>query len=124
MNNNDEILSFIIDIVKEASLLINDNFTINQKGKYDDLVTNLDTEVERFLISKIKEKYFNFDIVSEEYNSNNSVTDNCFVIDPIDGTINFSNKKYRYFAEYSWTRICGPILRTARVVVQRSYDLS
>lgn len=90
--NSEEILSFMINIVKEASLLINDNFTINQKGEYDDLVTNLDTEIERFLINKIKEKYSKFDIVSEEYNFNNSVTDNCFVIDPIDGTINFSNK--------------------------------
>jgi myo-inositol-1(or 4)-monophosphatase len=36
--------------------------------------------------------YPSFNIVSEENNSNNSVTANCFVIDPIDGTINFANK--------------------------------
>ena len=56
------------------------------------LVTDLDWEIEQFLIGKIRESYPDFDIVSEEYNTNNEVTDNCFIIDPIDGTINFANK--------------------------------
>lgn len=89
--NNDEILKFLIQIVKEASNLITDKFSVSQKGDGWDLITNLDVDVEDFLISKIKEKYPDFDIVSEENNFNNSVTDNCFVIDPIDGTINFAN---------------------------------
>ncbi|MDE6142264.1 MAG: inositol monophosphatase, partial [Bacilli bacterium] len=56
-----------------------------------DLVTTLELEIEKFLIHKIKEEYPHFDIVSEEYNTNNQVTENCFIIDPIDGTINFAN---------------------------------
>lgn len=91
MYNKEEILSFLETIVKEASNLISDKFSINQKGENDDLVTNLDVEVENFLINKIKVSYPDFEIVSEENNANNSVTKNCFIIDPIDGTINFAN---------------------------------
>ncbi len=48
-------------------------------------------KIENFLIGEIKKNYPNFDIVSEEGNYNKAVTDNCFIIDPIDGTINFAN---------------------------------
>jgi myo-inositol-1(or 4)-monophosphatase len=91
MNKSEEILSFLIEIVKNAGKLINDNFLISQKGLENDLVTDLDIKVEDYLIKEINEKYPNFDIVSEEINYNKSVTGNCFVIDPIDGTINFAN---------------------------------
>ncbi len=46
-----------------------------------DLVTSLDLEIEKFLIDEIKKQYPNFDIVSEEFNTNNKVTENCFIID-------------------------------------------
>lgn len=84
-------LEFLKTIVKEAENISKKNYTVNQKDNEGDLVTNLDTEIEQFLIDKIKANYPNFDIVSEEFNSNGTVTDNCFIIDPIDGTINFAN---------------------------------
>ena len=82
---------FLIDIVKQAEKISDESFTVETKGGENDLVTNLDVEIENFLISKIKESYPDFDIVSEEGNYNKEVTDNCFIIDPIDGTINFAN---------------------------------
>ena len=84
-------LLYLIDVVKEASRLITSDFEVKEKGDKGDLVTNFDLEIEDFIITKLKEKYPNFDIVSEEYNSENGLTENCFVIDPIDGTINFAN---------------------------------
>ena len=86
-----EDLLYLIEIVKEASNLITSNFEVKQKGINGDLVTNLDLEIENFIIGKLKEKYKDYDIVSEEYNSDKGLTKNCFVIDPIDGTINFAN---------------------------------
>lgn len=86
-----EDLKFLIELVKGASLLINDEFEINAKGDNGDLVTNFDFEIEKYIIEKIKENYPNFSIVSEEYNSQKELTDNCFTIDPIDGTINFAH---------------------------------
>lgn len=82
---------FILKIVKEAKKIVSDNFVVKQKGEDNDLVTNVDIAVEQFLIDKIKKEYPTFDIVSEELNAKKKVTKNCFVIDPIDGTINFAN---------------------------------
>lgn len=89
--DSEQILKFLIEITKEASSLVTDKFEVNQKGDAYDLITNLDVEIEEFLIKKLNEKYPDFSIVSEEKNSDNSVTKNCFVIDPLDGTINFAN---------------------------------
>ena len=86
-----EDLKFLISLVKGASNLITEDFQVKAKGDNGDLVTNLDYEVEKYIIEEIKENYPEFSIVSEEYNSNKELTDNCFTIDPIDGTINFAN---------------------------------
>lgn len=86
-----EELKFLINAVKGASELITDEFIVNSKGDKGDLVTNFDYEIEKYLIDKIKEEYPDFDIVSEEFNSKKELSDNCFTIDPIDGTINFAN---------------------------------
>ena len=84
-------LEFLIKIVKEANKISEEHFEVRPKGNESDLVTNLDYKIEKYLIKEIKENYPDFDIVSEELNTNGAVTDNCFIIDPIDGTINFAN---------------------------------
>jgi myo-inositol-1(or 4)-monophosphatase len=84
-------LKFLIELVKKASLLINEEFEVKAKDDKGDLVTNFDYEIEKYIIDKIKESYPEFSIVSEEYNSKQVLTDNCFIIDPIDGTINFAH---------------------------------
>ncbi len=83
-------LKFLIELVKGASNLITDEFEVKAKDDKGDLVTNFDYEIEKYMIDKIKSNYPDFSIVSEEYNSNECLTDNCFTIDPIDGTINFA----------------------------------
>ena len=87
-----EHVEFLKKIVLEASSLITDDFEVNSKGDSYDVVTNFDYAVEKYLIEKMKESYPTFTIVSEEFNTESEETDNCFIIDPIDGTINFSNK--------------------------------
>ena len=84
-------VEFLIDVVKQASELVTEEFEINAKGENGDLVTNFDFEIEKFIIDKIKDKYPEFDIVSEEFNTKFEVPQNCFLIDPIDGTINFAH---------------------------------
>lgn len=84
-------LKFLIKLVKEASDLITDEFEVKSKDEKGDLVTNFDYEIEKYIIDKIKLEYPNFSIVSEEYNSKENLADNCFTIDPIDGTINFAH---------------------------------
>ena len=82
---------FIKKIVKEAESISKKHFDVYQKDDRGDLVTNLDKEIEQYFIDEIHKNYPGFDIVSEEFNPDGTVTDNCFIIDPIDGTINFAN---------------------------------
>ncbi len=84
-------IEFLKQTVREAEDISIQDFKVESKGAENDLVTSLDLKIEDYIINKIKEEYPDFNIVSEEYNTNNQVTDNCFIIDPIDGTINFAN---------------------------------
>ena len=84
-------LEFLIDVVKQAGNMITDEFEVRAKDDHGDLITNFDTEIEQYIIKRINEEYPGFDIVSEEFNSKKELTDNCFTIDPIDGTINFAH---------------------------------
>ena len=87
----EDITKFLIDTIKQASKLINSNIEVYKKDDMGDLVTCFDYEIEKFITKKLNKKYPNFKIFSEEFNSNNSVNNNYFTIDPIDGTINFAN---------------------------------
>lgn len=81
---------FLLRMVEDAENIISEGkIKVNEKGS-DDLVTNLDLEVEKYIISNIKKEFPDFEIVSEEFNSSNGLSKNCFTIDPIDGTINFA----------------------------------
>ena len=82
---------FLKRIIKEAEKISRKNREVHEKDDKGDLVTNLDLEIEKYLINEIKNHYPDFDIVSEEFNTDGQVTDNCFIIDPIDGTVNFAN---------------------------------
>ena len=84
-------LLFLIDVATKASALITDEFVVNAKGDNGDLVTNFDYEIEKYIISRINDSYPGFDIISEEFNKDNTLTENCFTIDPIDGTVNFAH---------------------------------
>ena len=82
---------FIQRIVREAEELLSRDFAVYAKGSEGDLVTDADYLVERFLIEKIHAEYPDFAIISEEFNPDTKLSDNCFIIDPIDGTKNFAN---------------------------------
>ena len=82
---------YLIDMIIEASKIITPEFEIKAKNDQGELVTNFDYEIENFIISKLKERYPKFEIVSEEFNSRKAITKDCFVIDPIDGTDNFAH---------------------------------
>jgi myo-inositol-1(or 4)-monophosphatase len=85
-----QITNYLRRIIKRASVIANRHFAVRNKVG-DDLVTDADLEIEKYLIDKLQHKFPNFDIISEEFNAEKSLTENCFVIDPIDGTINFAN---------------------------------
>lgn len=59
-----------------------------QKAAFD-LVSNIDKEIEAYLIKEINKKFKGDKILSEEINFNQTLSDSrCWIIDPIDGTCN------------------------------------
>ncbi len=79
---------------KASKILIRDfgeieNLQVSKKGP-SDFVTNADLKVEKIIIEELKKARPNYSIVSEENgNENNKDKENTWIIDPIDGTINF-----------------------------------
>ncbi len=62
---------------------------VSKKGPYD-FVTNSDLKTEKIIIEELKKAKPNYSIISEENGiENNKDTNNTWIVDPIDGTINF-----------------------------------
>ena len=85
---------FAKDIIRDAGDFIKSNMVkdleIEEKTRFDDLVTNLDKATQELLITKNKQAYPSDHILAEENVVHHDIVDgNIWVIDPIDGTVNF-----------------------------------
>jgi myo-inositol-1(or 4)-monophosphatase len=86
---------FTIKIAKEAGELLlslrEKGFKVMSKG-FDsrDVVTSVDREVNKFIIDKIKKEFPTYGIYSEEGGGESGENDYQWIIDPIDGSANFS----------------------------------
>ncbi len=83
---------YIAEKIKQAYAQLTDGApkTVEQKSEFD-LVTEVDKNIEAFLISAILQKYPSDNIVSEETRSKSLVNGRTWIIDPIDGTCNFAH---------------------------------
>lgn len=77
---------------------INEPLTVETKSNRNDLVTSMDKEIEYFFTQKIKETFKNHLIISEEgYGDQVTSMDGViWIIDPIDGTMNFVHQKRNF----------------------------
>lgn len=98
-----ELRDFLIKIITEAGDYAQSHFGLLEKEdiayKYEynkGIVTSVDIYLDAFLRKQILEKYPDNDIISEENESINNAGDVVWIIDPIDGTINFSNTNPNY----------------------------
>ena len=79
---------------KASKILIRDfgeieNLQVSKKGPKD-FVTNSDVRTEKIIIEELKKARPSYSFISEENGSeNNKDINNTWIIDPIDGTINF-----------------------------------
>ena len=55
------------------------------------LVTKLDTATEKYITDGIIGEFANDNFLTEEYHATGKLFDRTWIIDPIDGTTNFSN---------------------------------
>ena len=95
MNSISANLNIMIKASEKASkILIRDfgeieNLQVSKKGPAD-FVTNADLKAEKIIIEELKKAKPNYSIISEEKGiENNKDKNNTWIIDPIDGTINF-----------------------------------
>ncbi|MDX8364912.1 inositol monophosphatase family protein [Cytobacillus sp. IB215665] len=101
-NNWDEIDQSAKKWIKEAGTVIRNSFTkqvgIHTKSNPNDLVTDIDREIEQFFIKKINNKYATHYVLGEEGFGNEVKTLNgtVWIIDPIDGTINFVHQQRNF----------------------------
>ena len=95
MNSISANLNIMIKAAEKASkILIRDfgeieKLQVSQKGP-NDFVTNSDLKAEKIIIEELKKAKPNYSIISEENGfEDNKDKKNTWIIDPIDGTINF-----------------------------------
>ena len=95
MNSISANLNIMIKASEKASkILIRDfgeieNLQVSKKGPAD-FVTNSDLKAEKIIIEELKKARPNYSIISEENGiEDNKDKENVWIIDPIDGTINF-----------------------------------
>jgi myo-inositol-1(or 4)-monophosphatase len=95
MNSISANLNIMIKASEKASkILIRDfgeieKLQVSKKGP-SDFVTNSDLKAEKIIIEELKKARPNYSVISEENGiENNKDRSNTWIIDPIDGTINF-----------------------------------
>ncbi|WP_442896435.1 inositol monophosphatase family protein [Enterococcus sp. BWR-S5] len=89
--NVEEVKNWLNDAGEFIKTSLNNTLEIKEKSNRTDLVTNIDEETQQLLINKIQEVYPNDKILGEEtgYNTIDSMSGRVWIIDPIDGTMNF-----------------------------------
>lgn len=84
-------LNALISIVREASqLMLTDDFEINQKDGYANIVTSSDVAVQEFLRERLTQLLPGSGFLCEEEDRHNLGQEYTWIIDPIDGTANYS----------------------------------
>lgn len=85
--------SFALSLAKEVSSFLvekrKDGFSIEEKA-VNDYVTEEDKAAEQMIRSRIEEYFPSDEILGEEYGASGS-SDSLWIIDPIDGTVNYMN---------------------------------
>ena len=88
-------LKNIIEISKIAGSIVREGFGKNNivefKTDEGNLVTEIDKRSEKTIINFIKKNYPNDSILAEEGGNKNGSSDNLWVVDPLDGTTNFTH---------------------------------
>ena len=93
MNTSFDIHDLYSAVLEAADTIrkMRDDFTVDSKNAVVDLVTNADLKSEDILIKAIT-KYFPDDgIISEESDEVVSTNGRSWLIDPLDGTVNYAN---------------------------------
>lgn len=88
-------VAFTVDLVQEAGKIVLDSFEknldIQSKSSEIDLVTEADLASERYINASIRRRYPEHDILSEETDEERRNREYLWLVDPLDGTVNFAH---------------------------------
>lgn len=88
-------LAQVITWAKEAGKIVhekfNDRHTIGYKGEVD-VVTEADKASEAYILEQINQHFPDHAVITEESGEHNGDLENCWIIDPLDGTVNYSHR--------------------------------
>ena len=91
----DELKKVLHEAAQEAGAIIKQyfqgSFKVDNKTSINDLVTEVDKHSEKAIIDVIKKTYPGHSIISEEVGELIQDSDYSWIIDPIDGTVNFAH---------------------------------
>lgn len=86
---------FIQETLKEAAKIANHSFgkvsSSIKTGDNNQVLTETDLEVGKFIVKKIQETYPDYNIIDEEAGVIDKKSNFTWIVDPIDGTSNFAN---------------------------------
>lgn len=71
-----------------------------------DIVTEVDKECECIIVNRLKKDFPTHDILAEEGGSRGLKSDMCWIVDPLDATVNY-NHKYPFFGTSIALEQCG-----------------
>jgi len=110
----DKYLQFAQSLAKKGGKILRENFghldktQIEVKG-YKDVVTALDKEVERMYVKAIRSEFPDHGIIGEEGTSDNPDNEFVWVVDPLDGTRNYTIQVPFYATMICLTRNNEPV---------------
>jgi len=113
MDNYSIILEKIKTWVREVGQIqlkgLEQTLTIDSKSSEYDLVTNIDLQSEQALIERIKREFPGHAILSEESGVLEGDSEYLWIIDPLDGTVNYAHR-YPVFSISLALQYCGEIV--------------
>ena len=81
---------FLVDLVRAAKNIFDSSHSTLKHKSPNDLLSDADLKLNEFFVSEIKKKYPNAKIIAEESDNEELSNELTFVIDPLDGTCNYS----------------------------------
>ncbi len=111
--NYDKVTNHLIDISKKASeevlKIYNSNFSFSKKND-NTPITIADKISNDLIIEFLQTNFSKTSIISEENKSNKLITNNFFLVDPLDGTKEFINKNGEFTINIAYMEESRPCL--------------
>lgn len=115
---NGQLLAFAEELARGAGEILRRNYgrqqEIHFKGEIN-LVTEVDRESERYILGRIRERYPDHGILSEESPERTSSSPYRWIVDPLDGTTNYAHG-------YPCFCVSVAVEREGRIVAGAVYD--